>query len=197
MRTVAALYVDTARGPYRLLPAVELWGFASKSGAQVDAFAIDRDADAYAGPHPCVAHPPCGPWGKFAFNYKGGEGAATSGLLAVESVRRWGGVLEHPEGSRLWQAAGLPGPGQTDGHGGRTVRINQCDFGHRAMKPTWLYVVGAAVPAVPAARAPTRCMVRLRSNGHDLPELPRKERHLTPVELAAWLVDLARSATLP
>jgi hypothetical protein len=36
-------------------------------------------------------------------------------------------------------------------------------------------------------------MVRLLRNGDDLPELPKRYRHLTPWRLAAWLCQLASS----
>jgi hypothetical protein len=48
---VAALYVEHG-GSYYGLPGVDPWDDA-------------RDARAYAGPHPVVAHPPCQRWGKF------------------------------------------------------------------------------------------------------------------------------------
>ena len=89
---VAALYVDPIRGPYRALPGVERWGWADVHQAGL----WDRDATAYDGPHPVIAHPPCGPWGLFAWRYKGGEGAKNCAIRAVQQVRRWGGVLEHP-----------------------------------------------------------------------------------------------------
>lgn len=130
MKTVAALYLDP-RGPYWNMPGVDCWG-------------VDRDADTYPGPHPVVAHPPCGPWGKMAHWYKGGEGSRESALYAVRHVQTFGGILEHPVGSRLWKEAGLPLPGQErDTHGGYTVQVNQVHWGHTCVKPTLLYCVGA------------------------------------------------------
>jgi hypothetical protein len=29
------------------------------------------------------------------------------GLIALEYIRRWGGVLEHPRGSKLWWGTGM------------------------------------------------------------------------------------------
>lgn len=204
--TVAALYVDTARGPYAQMPGVECWGYATRDGSQWDMFAPTRDASEYAGPHPVVAHPPCGPWGRFWWNYKGGEGDRMCAIHAVRQVRAYGGVLEHPAQSGLWAAHldskrgpallahGLPQPGAVDAFGGRTVEVNQCDWGHRARKPTWLYVVGVELPEAPTPREPTHVMVRLLRNGNDWPELPKRERHLTPLAFARWLVLAARSA---
>lgn len=51
--TIAALYVQP-RGVYYDLAGVEPWGVP------------DRDARAYAGPWPVVAHPPCERWGRYA-----------------------------------------------------------------------------------------------------------------------------------
>jgi hypothetical protein len=197
MVRVAALYVDTAIGPYVRLPGVEVWGYATRDGRQIDAFAPSRDARRYDGPHPVVAHPPCGPWGRFWWNYKGGEGARSCGLRAVEQVRTWGGVLEHPAHSSLWAAAGMPAPGEGCDHdGGYTLAIRQVDWGHPCAKPTWLYVVGidpADLPALPPPGKPTHVMVRLHRNNNELPELPKSRRHITPPHLARWLLAAARA----
>lgn len=191
---VAALYIDTANGPYPRLPGVVCWGWATKDGRQLDLFAPTRDAREYPGPHPVIAHPPCGPWGRFWWRYKGGEGAKSCGLRAVEQVRRWGGVLEHPAQSQLWTACGLPLPGEpADAFGGYTLEVQQCDWGHPCRKLTWLYVVGVprdAVPAMPPEGTPTHVMVRFVRNNNDWPELPKQDRHITPPRFAAWLVAL-------
>jgi hypothetical protein len=63
--------------------------------------------------------------------------------FALEKVRKNGGVLEHPKGSRLWKEASLPLPGEfPDEHGGFTLLIDQYHFGHVARKWTHLYIVG-------------------------------------------------------
>lgn len=186
--TVAALYVDDARTPYATIAGVEAWGEA-------------RDATSYEGPWPVVAHPPCGPWSRLAHLCGPALRAQSSlALLAVEQVRRWGGVLEHPSHSKLWAACQLPPPGGIpDSHGGFTVAVEQWWWGHRAVKPTWLYVVGASLPPVPPAvgvRPPSggaaarRRDPALRSM---LERLPKTQRHLTPPSFAAWLVSAAES----
>ena len=108
----------------------------------------------YVGPWPVVAHPPCGPWSRLKA-FCGAELLAQKHLapLAVEQVRRWGGVLEHPAGSELWDHARLPLPGGLpDAYGGFTLEVEQWRWGHRAIKPTWLYIVGvdpSHIPAIP------------------------------------------------
>ncbi len=179
MRTVAALYVDP-RGPYPTMPGVECWDEA-------------RDARRYHGPHPVVAHPPCGPWGHL-YKFCTRQDPAL-GPLAVEQVRQWGGVLEHPKASRLWLHCALPLPGELpDSYGGRTVEVAQVNWGHRAQKDTWLYVVAEVVGpvAIPRGGVPTHVVTTSRANRATLPECGKTERRLTPPAFAAFLVDLAR-----
>lgn len=163
--TVAALYIDP-RGPYPRMDAGEVNGvtFPNQPRA-IDCWDAGRDARLYAGPHPVVAHPPCGPWGRLRHLYKGSEHDCAP--RAVEQVRAYGGVLEHPAESRLWpsknylgprvyestltRTEALPLPGAApDCDGGYTIEVNQCEWGHVARKRTWLYIVG--VPKNEAAR---------------------------------------------
>jgi hypothetical protein len=63
----------------------------------------------------------------------------------LASVRRWGGVLEHPEASKAWAAHGLAAPPKSGGwvaadfEGGWTCCVEQGHYGHGARKATWLY----------------------------------------------------------
>ncbi len=110
---IAALYVHP-RGPYQALG--------------LDCWDEERDAKKYEGPFPVIAHPPCGPWGKM-------RGLCTiqdpsCGPRAVEQVRRWGGVLEHPRDSRLFRHCGMPRPGELpDAWGGTTWEVSQVAWG--------------------------------------------------------------------
>lgn len=137
MITVAALFV-AERGCYTNLEDVDAWPES-------------RDARLYAGPHPVVAHPPCQRWGRYWFGgpsakvrrIKGDDGGCFESALA--SVRRWGGVLEHPEASHAWAQFGLARPPKTGGWlglicGGFTCCVEQGHYGHRARKATWLYL---------------------------------------------------------
>jgi hypothetical protein len=104
---VAALFVET-NGVYFGLPDVDPWD-------------RHRDARTYAGPHPVVAHPPCERWGRY---WSGGPSArvrrekgddAGCFAAALEAVRKFGGVLEHPEASHAWTTFGLNEPPRCGG----------------------------------------------------------------------------------
>jgi hypothetical protein len=140
---IAALFVQTG-GAYFGLPDVDPWDEA-------------RDARKYAGPWPVVAHPPCERWGRYWF---GGPSAKVRRELgddggcfasALESVRQWGGVLEHPAASHAWAAFGLPRPPHSGGWvrgicGGWSCHLEQGNYGHKARKATWLYAFGLPPP---------------------------------------------------
>lgn len=141
---VAALFVQPD-GCYAGLPGIDAWTEA-------------RDARNYTGPLPVVAHPPCQLWGALAsvnyarwggeHNKPGNDGGCFAS--ALESVRRFGGVLEHPAKTKAWPAHGLAKPvgigwRQTP-DGGWVSEVWQSAYGHRANKATWLYYCGADMP---------------------------------------------------
>lgn len=187
--TVAALYIDP-RGPYPKLP-------------DVDCYDVTRDARGYAGPWPVVAHPPCGPWGSLR-HLSHGDGADCA-PRAVEQVRRWGGVLEHPDRSKLWARMGLPVPdGFRDEYDGWCLDVEQVSWGHVARKRTRLYFVGVSRDAVAATirtgGEPTHwCSGRRqpRKGGGSVPlgikVCSAEQRRRTPIAFAEWLVSLARA----
>lgn len=144
-----------------------------------------RDARGYRGPSPVVAHPPCRAWGKFKARAKPLPHERDLALFAVASVRRFGGVLEHPVGSGLWAFAGLPSPGEFDSFGGFTLKVCQLWWGHRAEKQTLLYVVGCTpgdVPPYPNCWASPVTTVE---------RMCLAERERTPPAFAMWLLALA------
>jgi len=152
----------------------------------VDAYDQSRDARTYAGTDPVVCHPPCRAWGRFSHLARPAHHEADLAFHALDVVRRCGGVLEHPAYSKFWLAARLPNPGRgKDSHGGWTLSVDQSWWGHRAPKPTWLYVVGCEpgdVPAIPFHLGTAPGRVEL---------MGRAERERTPEEFAVWLCLLA------
>src|SRR4051812_28296119 len=133
--TIAALYVQT-NGCYSGLDGVDVWG-------------IERDARRYNGPHPVVAHPPCERWGRFwhgstrkPHQYKMGDDGGCF-EAALNAVRTYGGVLEHPADSNAWRHFGIAPPMRgcgwmSAGDRGYTCYVEQGHYGHFSRKPTWL-----------------------------------------------------------
>lgn len=191
MRTdVSVLYCDP-RGPYPKLVA--------------DWWDEKRDARLYAGPNPVVGHPPCQLWVNFAFlNFKrwggehnrpGNDGGCFESALA--SVRRFGGVLEHPADSHAWRAFGLSSPEcagwQLGLDGSWVCEVWQSAYGHKARKRTWLYYVGA--------RPPSSASWARGGGSHQVgwfdrvkPSLGKREASESPMAFATWLVELAAGA---
>lgn len=138
---IAALYVDP-KGCYAELDGVDPWPES-------------RDARLYAGPYSVVAHPPCASWCRLAgfreatHGYKRGEDGGTF-EAALNAVRTYGGVLEHPAYSDAWLKYDLPPPpweGWQKGIcGGWSCHVEQGRYGHRAKKATWLYAYGMDEP---------------------------------------------------
>lgn len=195
---IAALFIQEG-GCYCQLPGVDPWTEA-------------RDARKYSGPHPVVAHPPCQLWGNLAFvNYKrwGGEhnrpgndgGCFESALL---SVKKYGGVLEHPKNSRAFEAHGILKPTgsgwQEIGNGGWVCEVWQSAYGHRANKATWLYYVGEHPPhelkwerIKGTHQVGQKCRQGIRADEpwRNKPSLSKKEANATPIAFRDELLKLA------
>lgn len=184
MTQVAALFVR-ADSNYKAMPMVDAWD-------------EQRDARAWPGGTPLVAHPPCRLWGRlrqFA-TARNPEAERQLAIDAVGRVRQFGGVLEHPAQSTLWAACGLPTPGRApDAFGGWTAEVRQCDWGHKAEKLTWLYIVGCHpddLPPMPARAEATGVVKPRRGVPRTLKIITKAEREHTPPLFAEWLVEVAR-----
>lgn len=189
----AALFVQPD-GCYIGLPGIDPWP-------------QDRDARLYAGPHPVVAHPPCQLWGSMASaNYArwGGEHNRPRNdggcfAAALQSVRTYGGVLEHPAKTRAWEAHNMQKPagiGWTRADcGGWVCEVWQSAYGHRANKATWLYYVGALPPFELRWDRPRGThqvgFHDRRGKAANKPTLSKREANATPHEFRDELIRLA------
>jgi len=199
---IAALYVATG-GVYYGLPDVDPWDEA-------------RDARKYAGPWPVVAHPPCERWGRY---WSGGPSAKVRRKLgddngcfeeALAAVNRWGGVLEHPEGSHAWKVFGLAIPPRRGGWirsgQGWTCCVEQGHYGHRGRKATWLYVRSDGRPSE-LTWGPSEAKIRFDQGFHSTAErrasrtgacqrMSHKELAATPPAFRDVLLAIARECAL-
>lgn len=183
MVDVAALFVE-ARGVYASIAGVDVWS-------------VDRDARGYAGASRVVAHLPCARWGRFARGGPSHHGRFVPGddggcfAAALASVRRCGGVLEHPAGSMAWREFGLLEPPRSGGWvtagdwRGWVCCVDQGHYGHPAPKASWLYAVGVEVPRLIWRRSGAKGRVEF---------LCRRRREATPEPFARLLVSMARGA---
>jgi hypothetical protein len=195
---IAALFVDK-RGCYAGLPEVDLWP-------------AERDARLYSGPWPVVAHPPCERWCRLAglvearWGHKRGDDGGCF-ASALESVRRWGGVLEHPAYSDAWSAYDLPAPHTSGGWqrglcGGWSCHVEQGRYGHVAKKATWLYAYGASsLPSLEWGSTPDTESTALVSwcGNHTSafdkrPRVGKRQASATPNAFRGLLLAIARSA---
>ena len=195
---MAALYVEPD-GPYANLEGVEVWDEA-------------RDARKYAGPHPVVAHPPCARWCQMAYivqalhGYRVGDDGG-SFKFALESVRKYGGVLEHPAKTYAWRAHSLPKPPgggwiRTMFDVGWVCEVEQGNYGCRAPKPTWLYAVRCNLPDLQWGRSEATGKIGgFREDRGYIPKIRRsslmkvrgREASETPEPFRDLLLSMARS----
>ena len=192
--TIAALFV-AEDGAYFGLPGVDPWP-------------ASRDARTSRGPWPVVAHPPCDRWCRMApvnearYGHRVGDDGGCF-ASALESVRAWGGVLEHPALTLAWPRFGLLAPPPGGGWvlntcGGWTAHVEQRQYGHRARKATWLYAHGFTPPALRWGRgAPPEAWIstdrpRAELAAKGIGQLGKREAKATPVEFRDVLLSLAR-----
>lgn len=199
MGQVVALFV-APDGPYPRLVGPSRW------------FDEKRDARTYDGAHPVVAHPPCQLWVNFAFlNYKrwsgehnrpGNDGGCFR--FALSTVRRVGGVLEHPAFSHAWDAYALTAPRAVGWVQTRPTEwvceVWQSAYGHKARKRTWLLYVS------PAGHPPWELVWERHPGTHQIgfhddrgkagnkPTVTKKEAIHSPPAFAEVLVALAHRA---
>lgn len=189
---IAALFVE-ARGVYSGLENVDVWD-------------KDRDARKYAGNYPIVAHPPCQLWGNLAkvnysrwggdHNKPGNDGGCFESALS--SLRRCGGVIEHPAFSKAWDKYGLPKPttkGAWTQSGDYWVcEVWQSAYGHKARKRTWLLYCGKIPHPMRWDRLDGTHQIGgfdQRGKNRNKPTISGKAASATPIDFRNDLLSLA------
>lgn len=163
-----------------------------------DCYDIERDARTFSCSNAIVAHPPCRGWGKLSHLSNHDQDELDLATFAIELIRKNGGVLEHPESSRLFKYMNIPKPGQYDAFGGYLLSIYQSWFGHRAQKKTLLYICGLPIHLLPnypisfdLVEYTISSSQRVNRHPNRKKQVTYKERSATPLSLAKYLIDIA------
>jgi len=166
---------------------------AYKKREEWDVFDASRDAKTFKGCVPCVCHPPCRAWGMLSHMANPRPGEKELAFFAIEQIRKNGGILEHPAGSRIFKNH-LPDAGMfKDDYGGFSIIIDQFDFGHVAKKPTKLYICGIGIDELPPlpkknTAEPERCITgfTVKVHGKYKKRCTQYQREYTPELLIDW-----------
>lgn len=163
----------------------------------IDSWDMDRDATRWPGGNSAIFHPPCRMWGSFKHWSIGTSEERELAIWSTNQVRLWGGVLEHPQRSSLWDVCSLPKGLNRDCYGGFSLSINQSWFGYRAEKKTLLYIVGiepSVVPPYPLSfDLPERVINWSRGTRGMRKHVPKDERDKTVSAFAHWLVQIGEA----
>ncbi len=157
---------------------------------------IEKNALNFHGGMPIIAHPPCRGWGTLRRMAKPVPGETELAIWVAYMIRQEGGILEHPGGSKLWDAIELPKENEgKDKYGGWTLRMPQFWWGHSANKDTRFYIVGIDrknLPVIPFKLGEAPSVICHSHKCRRRPEIKCNERNRTPWNLATWLVKAAR-----
>jgi hypothetical protein len=139
------------------------------------------------------------------WGYKIGDDAGCF-ASALESVRKFGGVLEHPAFSKAWDRYNLKRPPtggqwiQADEYGW-TCYVEQSRYGHPAKKATWLYAVRVRLPDLLWGSVTDREVTAYvswcgnRTLKHETRKrVGKKKASSTPPAFRDVLLEMARSA---
>lgn len=164
---------------YRSLPCVEVYDQL-------------RDARTWAGGNPMVGHPPCRAWSAYTRHQaKPPPGEKELGPFCVQLLKTYGGVLEHPAHSRLWDFCHLPKPSWTHRGDLWSMEVCQAWWGYPMLKKTWLLFSGISPRDV-------HLPLVLHPHGRDrriFQVMSKNQRAATTPAFAAWLVETARKTT--
>lgn len=148
-----------------------------------DCYDIDRDARSYTGSNPLICHPPCRAWGNLQQFAKPRPDEKQLAIHAITMVRLHGGIVEHPRNSQLWKTMQIKLDGKLDKYSGWTLYLEQHWFGHRAKKPTILYIVGILPKDIPPYP------IKLDNYYNGINNMGQPERQTTPNLFATWLIQ--------
>lgn len=151
-----------------------------------------NDYTNFPGQTSIIAHPPCQQWSRMRSFSKPCIKDKILAPIALAFVRKYGGVLEHPNGSLLWKIMNINRSSKVDKYGGYTISVDQKWWGHPCKKSTLLYIVGCPIkdlPIMPISFDATEYSIG--NSNKSIKEIPKAKRSNTPVRFARWLIQVA------
>jgi hypothetical protein len=140
----------------------------------LDIYDNNRNAFTFNSNLPIIAHPPCAQWSRL----KGlAKPLILEKYLAVwcyEWIVKNGGILEHPNGSYLFDYLGIRN---------KCYKVDLREFGYPAIKTTLLYFHNYKPISQPLTLEPARSNVT---------KMHSADRMITPIKFNRWLVDAIR-----
>lgn len=158
-----------------------------------DPWTVDRDALKTESQAPAVYHPPCQQWGRLKRFARVNPIEKLLAIWALDRVRQFGGVLEHPRTSDLWKYVSVDATKGYDEHGGFLLSVNLHWFGYPAQKKTVLYIVGckrSELPPIPLNFNAVSKTIGKRTPG--MTEIQKTRRSETPGQMIEWFYDVLR-----
>lgn len=154
-------------------------------------FGKKEDALNFKKTYPAIYHPPCRSWSRLRGLSKRLPVEHWFALWSLIRVRRYGGILEHPASSLLFNKYIIrPGAGY-DEWGGFSVCVDLHWWGFPAVKRTYLYFVGLSIdqlPPFPLNFNAVTHVIGTTAHKSDLKELSKSQRSKTPFSMCEYLL---------
>lgn len=157
-----------------------------------DCYDEKRNAFNFSGRCPVIAHPPCRLFSRLRKFSKADVSEKKCAFFALSQVRMFGGILEHPRSSTLWQDGNFDLSGNLDQYGGFLRSVNLSWFGFPAEKKTMLYFVGispSVLPPFPLDLSAPHLSVGT-SKCKRLPEIKKSSRSETPDQMIKYFIQV-------
>ncbi|MEN2434955.1 hypothetical protein AAH994_06045 [Weeksellaceae bacterium A-14] len=157
-----------------------------KNFPECDVYDLSRDAFTYYGNYPLICHPPCRLFSRLRAFSRADKKEKQCAFFALEKVRRYGGILEHPRSSTLWKNGGFNLDGSVDRYGGFLRSVNLSWFGFQCEKKTMLYFCGLSpkdLPPFPMSLIPPEKKIS---------ELGQNKRSATPEKMIKYFIDVIK-----
>lgn len=157
-----------------------------------DAYDHSRDALTFYDRCPIICHPPCRLFSRLRSFSNASPSEKKLAFFALDRIRMFGGILEHPRSSTLWTSGNFNLDGSVDQYGGFLRSVNLSWFGYPAQKKTMLYFVGISpvqLPSFPLSLSAPSFSIGSSKNNR-LKEISKNARSQTPDHMIKYFIQV-------